>query len=101
MKHIRKVKEPAREREVVDKITCDLCGAEGIDTGLSEARWTSTMYCVEDTAIRLIEGDVYPEGGQQILTEFHICAKCFKQKLMPWLIEQGANPTTVEEGVDW
>jgi hypothetical protein len=90
MKHMESVTIPAREEKRLDFITCDMCG-ERIESG--------DAYEVNEVEIRHKTGYSYPEGGsgQEVLVD--LCAKCFDDKLVPWLRSQGVNPRV--EDWDW
>lgn len=89
MKHMKTVQVPATKKQVVEKVTCDLCGAEIKRTG----------YSAEEVEIKHRTGDNYPEGGIGDETSVDMCGKCFDEKLVPWLRSQGAEPRTEEW--DW
>lgn len=79
---------PAKEVEVVDKVTCDLCGCE-IPNGCGN---------VNETRVSHRTGYSYPEGGHGDLVAFDICGDCFETKLRPWLESQGAVAMISEWG---
>jgi hypothetical protein len=86
-------KEVTRQHEYLVEQTCDLCGA----VAKHPDAWGDTggSYGVDETEIKVTvrqkEGDSYPDGGSG--TEFHvdICPNCFKTRLVPWLLSQGAK----------
>ena len=51
------------------------------------------------TTIKSSEGTSYPEGGAKKESSVDVCPTCFKTKLVPWLISQGAKIR--EEEFDW
>ena len=70
------------------KMTCDLCGIEGV-----RAYWESGYYETNDTKVEVTvhakKGMSYPDGdswGHEYLVD--ICPKCFREKLVPWLNSQ-------------
>jgi len=72
-------------------LTCDLCGKEIKANGIFDMSKTSVV---------IEEGVSYPEGGGNCeRTEFDVCVKCFKNKVMPWFINRGAQPRVKE--IDW
>ena len=82
---------PARTDKVLVKRKCDLCGVES-----SREKWkTESIYDVAETKmivmIKQTDGQSYPEGGFGKEYEIDLCPKCFKDRLVPWLISQGAN----------
>lgn len=89
MQHIKTVEVPAATKEVVDFITCDLCGK----------RITTEGFEVDEVNVEHRTGENYPEGGSGEQVEFDLCGKCFDEKLTPWLRTQGAEPRETEW--DW
>jgi hypothetical protein len=86
---------PAEQYEV-EEATCDLCGKKADRVEWNGVEWSRGAYDVSKTGVYLEEGDNYPEGRDTTTTEFHICPKCFKAKLVPWLESQGAEPSHEE-----
>lgn len=84
MKYMQTVQVPATEKQVVDKVTCDLCGAQIKRKGFS----------AEEVEVKHRTGLIYPEGGGGYDAIFDICGQCFEGKLVPWLGSQGAEPRT-------
>lgn len=90
---------PAQESERVVSRVCDICGckAEGGD------EWSGSIYDIEDTEVTIKiqyeTGTRYPDNGWSKKYEIDICPRCFKDKLMAWLEEQGVNITEIE--TDW
>lgn len=74
-------------------VTCDLCGTTVEKRQHREgADWSTGTYEVLETAVWLKQGESYPEGGQHDVREYDICPECFRDRLEPWLMEQGAVP---------
>ena len=71
---------------------CDLCGIEA-----KAGNWDSSSYGINETEIEVKikqrKGEAFPECGHG--TEFMVdmCPDCFQNKLIPWLISQGAEIT--------
>jgi len=86
---------PQKQQEIIDYVTCDLCGIKGDD----EINWPNDDYNVIETEINIVMGDRYPESGDGTKIQYHICPECFKNKLMIWLREQGAIPTETTWGL--
>lgn len=86
MKHMKIVHIPAKEVQDVDKISCDLCGAE-----IKPKR-----YDAEQVTINYRSGYECPDGGSGEETEVDMCSNCFKEKLIPWFKEQGATIRTTD-----
>ena len=78
---------------------CDLCGIEA----RGEEWTTKSRFEINETEIvieiRQKEGESYPEGGLGTMYEIDLCPNCFKDKLIPWLISQGAD--IKREDWDW
>jgi transcription elongation factor Elf1 len=83
MEHMKTIEEPAKMREIVDFVTCDICGSK-IET--------ESPYEVNEVKVCHRIGSNYPEGGDGTETSVDLCGKCFDEKLLPWLRSQGAEP---------
>lgn len=82
MRHTRTEETPASRRTVLDRVTYDICGAE-IPEQLTSAE-TVVVKCRTETSY-------YGSGdGSEIGVD--LCPQCFREKLLPWLREQGARP---------
>jgi len=86
MKHIRTIQVPAKEKQVIDKVTCDLCGNK-----IEYKRFSA-----EEAIVKHRTGDSYPEGGSGEEISIDICGSCFDGKLILWLHSQGIEPRTEE-----
>jgi hypothetical protein len=77
---------------------CDLCGfkARNLD-------WNASCYEINETEISITidhkEGENYPESCNSTSWKIDMCPNCFKNKLIPWLKDQGANIKEIER--DW
>lgn len=89
MKHIKTKKVPAKKIDVIDFVSCDICGSVIKDD----------LFKVNEIEVRHKKGSNYPEGGSGVEITVDICGKCFDEKLVPWLRSQGADPITTEW--DW
>jgi len=85
MKHMRTEQIPSTTREVVDHVTCDMCGSEIKKDG---------NYEVDEVEISHRVGYNYPECGYGETTIVDLCGNCFDGKLVPWLSSQGAEART-------
>jgi len=98
MRTYKKVTETVT-RELLDKVTCDLCGKEG----KRKDNWDSSEWNVNETEIevkiRRREGNNYPECGSGTKIVVDMCPECFINRLVPWLNSQGAGIKTEEW--DW
>ena len=97
MKVYENVKIPSRVEKKLVSRKCDLCGKIGADS------WGGGCYEVLETEMTVTiiqkEGNSYPEGGTGTEYEIDLCPDCFKSRLVPWLISQGAN--IQENEWDW
>ena len=83
------------ERERVVATECDLCHTKKTGDGW----WGENAYDVAETQVSCRWGSNYPEGGWGSEIEVDICLKCFKQRVVPWLKEQGV--AVVEKEWEW
>lgn len=90
MQTFKKEIVPQTTRTVQVSRTCDLCGVDA-----KNILWGDFSCDFDETEVRVSvkqkEGTQYPEGGSGTECEIDICPKCFKDRLVPWLISQGAN----------
>jgi len=98
MKLYKKEDVPASTREILIKRKCDLCGMES-----KSSDWDGGTYEVKETEIKITikqrEGSSYPEGGLGTKYEIDLCPECFKKRMVPWLISEGA--TIKNQNWDW
>jgi hypothetical protein len=95
MKHMKTVHIFAHDEQVFDKLTCDVCGAESN----GDENWASNEFEHATATLKLEERESHPDGGHSTDITFHLCPTCFKSKLVPWLLSQGAQPTI--GSADW
>lgn len=83
-----KVYEEVTEKRIRLKVRiCDICGAKGYDT-----QWPGTQeHNYRATNVSMELGTHWPGSCSGIRTEVDICPKCFKEKLIPWLLSQGVK----------
>ena len=94
---------PAKTTTVVVAVVCDLCGAEA----KSRYNWGGETWERDETKVKMDarptvehgKGSSYPEGGWGTVYRVDICPTCFREKLVPWLREQGAD--IIEEEYDF
>jgi hypothetical protein len=77
------------------EVKCDLCGKvaptpDEADSDWGGGVWAKGSYDVQDVVVRYKFGSSYPEGTFVDIAEFDICPDCFRDRLVPWLREQGA-----------
>jgi len=87
MKLYKKHVVPRHTETRIDKLKCDLCGAESHDRD----DWSAERYAVAETTIQCKTGSSYPEGGSGTEYNIDLCPTCFEEKLIPWLQSQGAT----------
>jgi len=84
--------EKIYKRQECVKRECDLCGKVSLG---DEREWDRVSWEVNQTIISIKieqrEGYSYPEGGSGELYNIDLCPNCFKYKLVPFLISQGAK----------
>lgn len=82
--------EPKEIKKFINK-KCDLC--KSITTDIWKWHgWPKEGYGSAQTELTMEWGSFDPDGGgcgKRI--EIDICPKCFKEKLVPWLEEQGCE----------
>ena len=88
-KYITKPKT-IEQRQVLDEISCDLCGKTGKDEAWESSVWEVAESEIE-IEVRYKYGSSYPEGGSGKKYNVDICPDCFKTKLIPWLESQGCK----------
>jgi hypothetical protein len=70
-------------------IQCDCCKIlfEGVrEEYRHSVNYHDNDYEVKTTGIFKVEGNVYPEGDFTPSTAWHICPKCFEEKVEPFLL---------------
>jgi len=89
MKIYKDKEVPAHTEKIIVKRICDLCGKEG------KHSWDGGIFEESNTAIKASirhkEGRNYPDSGFGDEIDIDLCPNCFRNKLVPWLQEQGAN----------
>lgn len=81
---------PSKETNVLVETCCDLCGKIA-----KNGDWDSSTYMINETEISVSihnkEGTTYPDAGWGTKINVDICPDCFKNVLVPFLNEKGAN----------
>lgn len=82
---------PSEEKDVLVETSCDLCGKIAKNGG-----WESSTYEVNEVDVSVSvhhnEGTVYPDGdGWGTKINVDMCPDCFRNVLVPFLNEKGAN----------
>jgi hypothetical protein len=89
MKTYEVVKIPAKTETHCTGKRCDLCGKKG------DYEWDAIGFDVNETRLSVTvkqkEGYNCPDGGSGQEWEIDLCPDCFKNRLVPWLISQGAK----------
>lgn len=89
MKHYKTRVIPERIDEILFRTTCDLCSKE-----IEQDEWDRDEVTVEN-----VTGYSCPSGGASSYEFVDMCGSCFRDKLIPWLTQQGATIQTKE--TDW
>ena len=91
VKSFKQVNIPAHKETQIKAMFCDLCGKEA---KYPHDDWDTRefAYAVKETTIKMKDGTNTPDGGWGKEISFDICLECFRDKLMVWLKEQGAEP---------
>lgn len=99
MKVYEEITIPKRKVKRIKTRSCDLCGK----SSTSESWEARSIYDACETEIEVVvrqkDGANYPDNGHGKKYEVDLCPECFKTKLIPWLISQGA--TIKREEWDW
>ena len=90
MKYYEEIEIPATKEKRLVKTTCDLCGT---------VIKTIDRFDAEEIEVRHKTGSSYQEGGSGEEVSIDMCGKCFDEKLIPWLHEQGCDQKSEEW--DW
>lgn len=91
---------PAREYEVIEKLTCSLCGREAPRPFDNErARWANSTYDIDSVTIERSTGCSFPEGGNKEVVGYDVCPHCWSTKVVPFFKAHGAEP--YEKESDW
>ena len=87
-------------RTIIDTVTCDLCGTTTADSGWGEHRERNSYGAItNDVEVKWRHSYGYSDGGGGTEYVFDICPKCFKERLIPWVVSQGGKPTIND--LDW
>ena len=84
-------KEVTEERKIFKYLECDMCKKR---TNRYNDWSEKLFYDVNETEIRYKTGAAFPEGGSGTEIEIDLCPECFKNKLIPWLKENGCVVST-------
>lgn len=93
----KRIVETKTSQDIVESVTCDLCGqvfrnVQVLSGGIDWNTYTLDS-SVQQTGVWIGLRDEYAERRDVDYYQYHICPKCFQEKLEPWLKEQGAQPT--------
>lgn len=89
MSEVTKTKTVKREQVVALK--CDMCGkTTNRDKGVRN--WTNKKWRVEKVdTLHIQEGERYPEASKGDEVNVDLCPDCFRNKLIPWLEQNGVE----------
>jgi hypothetical protein len=100
MKIMKTFITPAKSEQLVDKVICDICKAEGSGSSTYDGcDFSSGSYNINSCCIMTKQGESYPDNGNSTTGYFKICPKCFAQHLEPFLESLGARKYV--ETTDW
>lgn len=91
---IMKTKEETREVEYIEAVVCDLCGAKTS----GNKPWAKGNHDAIEVDVCMRTWKHWPEGGSGEDIQYDICPTCFRERLMPWLLNQGAAPRIKDLG---
>lgn len=92
MKHKAMVHVPAKDELRTVHVTCDICKA---DVPLPDAQPDN----IEKVHVSMEVGDVQYGEGHITETRYDLCLACFRTRLMPWFLSQGAYPDVTETNI--
>jgi hypothetical protein len=90
MRHYEMVEVPARKVRNHVKTTCDLCGATAKKGCWDSAEWETDKTNLDVRVTHYRQND-YGNSADVEKMMVDLCPKCFENKLVPWLREQGAE----------
>lgn len=85
-------KQITKDVTILDKTICDMCKKE-----INGGDWADGMYDIDETNISYRTGKNYPEGGFGEKYRIDLCPECFKNKLIPFIEEEGNTNIESEE----
>lgn len=88
MLHTKTITVPTKTVEIKDHCTCDLCGAKIPEHNFN--KYDISVECTEDKNDFSITNATSSVIFLRKRTYVDLCIKCFKEKLVPWLKENGA-----------
>jgi hypothetical protein len=75
--------------EATVEMTCDICGRK-----VTGSAWENRDFKVNETEVKLSEGERYPDDATGEDLSFDICPECFVAKLIPWVEAHGFGKVT-------
>lgn len=96
MSERREKRTETRTYDAVVEVRCDLCGKQAPRPG-DRSPWVAESGSRhDDPVVELKTGRSWPNEGFGETVKVDICPACFRDRLIPWLREQGAEPRTEE-----
>ena len=96
MRTLKDVVVPERPYHETVRIVCDLCGAEAKGDTFDGSSWTAEEIDLEVKVV-MTEGTRYPEGYDTRRAKIDLCPTCFKEKLIPFVNENGVNHNVADK----
>jgi len=81
---------PEKTYEKTVRIECDLCGAEAEGETFDGSIWSAEEIEVE-VRVHMTEGEAFPGDYDIKACRIDLCPTCFKEKLIPFINENGVN----------
>lgn len=77
-------------------VVCDICGEHFPEAQVEDGRvhWPEHHGKCDFTSVHTTREHYWPDGDNyESVHSYHICPKCFRTRLAPWLQTHGAKPT--------
>ena len=91
MTKVIKERKVSYEEDYCDHIICDICKVKS-----NGSDWGSSVNSDDEITISRVRGYSDRDGGLHTAVSFDLCPSCFMNKLIPWLKENGGEPSEEE-----